>query len=161
MAEGWGWLFVTVGHWDAECVGGHVCKQGTRLAALEPISQGLMSPVGAGAADAGRGLSLRMDHGTQYLSDHFPNQLKYGGISPSFALSEQPQTKGVAARVIRTRNEQVIYGRVLQHLEEVRTTVRRFVGTDNREWRVEKNGFLSPWQAKAQWLYQDAIARAA
>jgi len=45
---------------------------------------------------------------------------------------------------------------VYQNLEEVRTAVRRFV-----EWLVERNGFLSAWQAKAQWLYQDSIARAA
>ena len=54
------------------------------------------------AVDAPRGLSLRMDHGTQYLSDHFQNQLKYWGISPSFAFIEQPQTNGVAERFIRT-----------------------------------------------------------
>ena len=87
-----------------------VCKQGTRFAALEPISQGLMATVGSVTADAGRGLSLRMDHGTQYLSDHFQNQLKYWGISPSFAFIEQPQTNSVAERFIRTLKEQVIYG---------------------------------------------------
>ena len=161
VEEGWGWLFVAVEHWNAECMGWHVCKQGTRFAALEPISQGLMATAGSVAADAGRGLSLRMDHGTQYLSDHFQNQLKHWGISPSFAFIEQPQTNGVAERFIRTLKEQVIYGRVFQNLEEVRTAVRRFVNTYNREWPVEKNGFLSPWQVKAQWLAQDSIARAA
>ena len=158
VEEGWGWIFVAVEHWNAECVGWHVCKQGTRFAALEPISQGLLSTVGSVAADAGRGLSLRMDHGTQYLSDHFQNQLKYWGISPSFAFIEQPQTNGVAERFIRIIKEQVIYGRVFQNLEEVRTAVRRFVDTYNREWRVEKNGFKSPWQASAQWLAEASLA---
>ena len=161
VEDGWGWLFIAVEHWNAECMGWHVCKQGTRFAALEPISQGLIATAGSVAADAGRGLSLRMDHGTQYLSDHFQNQLKYWGISPSFAFIEQPQTNGVAERFNRTLKEQVIYGRVFQNLEEVRTAVRRFVNTYNREWPVEKNGFLSPWQARAQWLAQDSIARAA
>ena len=46
VEEGWGWIFVAVEHWNAECVGWHVCKQGTRFAALEPISQGLMATVG-------------------------------------------------------------------------------------------------------------------
>jgi putative transposase len=67
----------------------------------------------------------------------------------------------VAERFIRTLKEQVIYGRVFQNLEEVRTAVRRFVDTYNRAWLVEKKGFLSPWQAKAQWLCQDSIAMAA
>ena len=26
------------------------------------------------------GLALRMDHGSQYLSDHFTNQIKFWGI---------------------------------------------------------------------------------
>ena len=161
VEEGWGWIFVAVEHWNAECLGWHVCKQGTRFAALEPISQGLMSTLGSVVADAGRGLSLRMDHGTQYLSDHFQNQLKYWGISPSFAFIEQPQTNGVAERFIRTLKEQFIYGRVFQNLEEVRTAVRCFVNTYNREWLVEKNGFRSPWQARAQWLAQASLAQAA
>jgi putative transposase len=102
-----------------------------------------------------------MDHGTQYLSDHFQNQLKHWGINPSFAFIEQSQTNDVAERFIRTLKEQIIYGRVFQNLEEVRTAVRRFVDTYNLEWRVGKIGFKSPWQARAQWLAQDSLARAA
>lgn len=141
VEEGWGWLFVAVEHWNAECVGWHVCKQGSRFAALEPIAQGLMATVGKVGADAGRGLALRLDHGTQYLSDHFLNQLKHWGITPSFAFIEQPQTNGVAERFIRTLKEQVIFGRVFKNLQEVREAVRGFVDTHNREWLVEKTGY--------------------
>ncbi len=55
----------------------------------------------------------------------------------------------MAERFIRTLKEQVISGRIFQNLEEVRTAVRHFVDTYNREWRVGKNGLLSPWQASA------------
>jgi putative transposase len=160
VEEGWGWLFVAVEHWTAECMGWHVCKQGTRFAALEPVSQGLMATMGSVTADAGRGLALRMDHGTQYLSDHFLNQLKHWGINPSFAFIEQPQTNGVAECFIRTLKEQVIYGRIFQNLQEVRDAVRRFVDTYNREWLVEKNGYQSPWQARAQWLAHNSAMAA-
>ncbi|MEX3582332.1 MAG: hypothetical protein VB137_06325 [Burkholderia sp.] len=47
---------------------------GDRFAALEPISQGVREQFGSGEADAGRGLSLRMDHGLQYRSDDFRAQ---------------------------------------------------------------------------------------
>ena len=160
VEEGWGWLFVAVEHWNAECMGWHVCKQGTRFAALEPVSQGLMATMGSVTADAGRGLALRMDHGTQYLSDHFLNQLKHWGINPCFAFIEQPQTNGVAERFIRTIKEQVIYGRIFQNLQGVRDAVRRFVHTYNREWLVEKNGYQSPWQARAQWLAHNSAMAA-
>ncbi len=82
VEEGWGWLFVAVEHWNAECVGRHVCKQGTRFAALEPVSQGLMATVGSVTADTGRGLSLRMDHGTQYLVGSFPESVETLGHKP-------------------------------------------------------------------------------
>ena len=26
--DGWGWIFTAVEHWNAECVGWHVCKRG-------------------------------------------------------------------------------------------------------------------------------------
>ena len=41
-------------------------KIGNRFAALQPIAQGLKAEFGATGADAGRGLILRMDNGTQY-----------------------------------------------------------------------------------------------
>ena len=31
--DGWGWIFTAVEHWNAECVGWHVCKRGDRFAA--------------------------------------------------------------------------------------------------------------------------------
>jgi putative transposase len=71
------------------------------------------------------------------------------------------QTNGVAERFIRTLKEQVIYGRVFQNIQAVREAVRRFVNTYNREWRVEKNGFKSPQQARDQWLGQASLSRAA
>lgn len=36
-------------------------------------------------------------------------------------------------------------------LDELRNAVRQFVGRYNAQWLVEKNGFLSPNQAREQW----------
>ena len=93
--DGWVWTFAAVDHWNAECVGWHVCKVGSRFAALEPVAQGLRRLYGSVEADVARGLALRMDHGSQYLSDHFLNQLRYWGIHPSFGFLEEPETNGV------------------------------------------------------------------
>ena len=110
--DGWGWIFTAVEHWNAECVGWHVCKRGDRFAALQPISMGLAGLYGSTAAGAARGLALRMDHGSQYLSDHFTNQIKFWGIQPSYAFVAEPQTNGVAERFNRTLKEQIIHGRI-------------------------------------------------
>ena len=72
----------------------------------------------------------------------------FWGIKPSFAFVEQPQTNGVAERFNRTLKEQAIYGRIFRNTEDVRRAVGKFVEDYNAQWRVEKNGFLSPRQAR-------------
>jgi putative transposase len=75
-------------------VGWHVVKRGTRYAALEPIAMGLHDIYGGTQAGVARGLSLRMDHGTQYLSDHFLKQTRYWGINPSLPSSQSRKPMG-------------------------------------------------------------------
>lgn len=148
--DGYGWVFVAVEHWNAECMGTHVCKKGDRMAALEPVAQGVLAQFGSVACDVARGLALRMDHGSQYTSDHFQNQLHAWGIAPSFAFLQEPQTNGVAERFIRTLKEQCIYGRTFRTLEELRQAVTQFVQRYNSQWRIEKNGFRTPHEMRAQ-----------
>lgn len=151
LDEGWVWIFTAIEHWNAECVGWHVCKKGDRYAALQPLSMALNSLYGSVQAEVARGLSLRMDHGTQYLSDHFLNQLKFWGITPSFAFVAEPQTNGVAERFNRTLKEQAIYGRIFRTVEDVREAVKTFVNLYNKEWRVEKNAFKAPSECRQDW----------
>ena len=81
---------------------------------------GLAGLYGSTAAGAARGLALRMDHGSQYLSDHFTNQIKFWGIQPSYAFVAEPQTNGVAERFNRTLKEQIIHGRIYRNIAELR-----------------------------------------
>jgi putative transposase len=154
--EGWVWVFSAVDHFDACCVGIHAVKTGNRFAALQPIAQGLQGEFGATGADAGRGLTLRMDHGTQYTADDFLNQVKFWGIAPSFAFVAEPQTNGVAERFNRTLKEQAIHGRVFRNVEEVRTAVTQFKDRYNRHWRLEKLGFMSPLEARQAYAMRKA-----
>ena len=159
--DGWGWIFTAIEHWNAECVGWHVCKRGDRFAALQPISMGLARLYASTSAGAARGLALRMDHGSQYLSDHFTNQIKFWGIQPSYAFVAEPQTNGVAERFNRTLKEQIIHGRIYRNIAELRDAVRDFVELYNAQWIVEKNGYLSPAQARQAWHAAISIRPAA
>jgi transposase InsO family protein len=149
--EGWVWLFTAVEHWNAECVGWHVAKIGSRYAALEPIATAVKNIYASVGPDVARGLALRMDHGTQYLSDHFLNQVRYWGIQPSFGFIQEPETNGVAERFNRTLKEQAIYGRVFRNAEEVRAAVAPFIQNYNERWLVAKLGHRSPAQARREY----------
>jgi putative transposase len=150
--DGMVWIFPAVDHCDGMCTGIHAAKTGDRFAALEPISQGLLGVSGSVAADAGRGLSLRMDHGSQYTSDDFRDQIRFWGIAPSYAFVAEPQTNGVAERFNRTMKEQAIHGRIFNNLEEVRAAAVAFKDRYNRDWRLEKLGFKSPLEARHERL---------
>lgn len=145
--DGWCWLFTAVEHWNAECVGWHVTKTGDRFAALQPLSMAVKQRFGSVGADIARGLTLRMDNGSQYLSDHFQNQIKFWGMAPSFAFVSQPQTNGVVERFNKTLKEQIVYGRTYRNIEELRVAVTVFMENYNQHWLVEKLGFRSPKQA--------------
>ncbi len=95
---------------------------------------GLTEVFGGVGPDVARGLELRMDHGSQYLSDHFQNQIKFWGIAPSFAFVSQPQTNGVVERFFRTLKEQIIYGRIFTDINQVREAVAGFIETYNNYW---------------------------
>ena len=98
----WVWLFSVEEHWNAECLGWHVCKVGDRFAALEPIMQAVKNIHGSAVKGVASGLMLRIDNGSQYTSDYFLKQVEYLGIQSSFGLIRQPQTTGVAERFNRT-----------------------------------------------------------
>jgi transposase InsO family protein len=101
------------------------------------------------SAGAARGLALRHDHGSNFMADHFQHQIRFWGISPSYAFVGEPETNGVIERLLRTLKEQIIHGRVFQTIDEVREAVREFVARYNAEWLIEKNGYLSPLDARA------------
>ena len=156
LDDGWGWIFAAVEHWNAECMGWHVCKVGSRFAALDPIAQGLERLYGSLDADVARGLALRMDHGSQYLSDHFLKQIRYWGVHPSFGFVEEPETNGVAERWNRTLKEQAIHDRIFQNLEAVRAAVANFVERYNQTWRLEKLGYHTPIEACEEYELRQA-----
>ena len=156
VEDGYVWIFAAVEHWNAECVGWHVCKHGDRFAAMEPLLMGLTEHFGTPSAGVGHGLSVRMDHGTQYLSEHFQNQLRHLDITSSFAFLKEPETNGVVERFFRTLKEQVIYKESFRDLLELRKAVETFIEQYNTQWRLEKNGYLSPREARKAYQGKEA-----
>ena len=67
---------------------------------------------------------------------------------------------GVIERVFRTLKEQAIHGRVFQTIDEVRHAIRDFAAVQNAALLIEKNGYLSPLNARAAGL-ESNLRRAA
>ena len=154
VQDGKVWLFGVAEHWNAELLGWHVAKSGTRFEAIQAVGMAVRQQFGRLSAGAARGLALRHDHGSNFMADHFQKQIRFWGVSPSYAFVGEPETNGVIERLFRTLKEQVVHGRIFQTIDEVRDAVRAFVVRYNAEWLIEKNGHRSPLDARAAWLEQ-------
>ena len=131
-----------------------------RYEAIQAIGMAVRQQCGHLDADAARGLALRHDHGSNFMSDAFQKQIRFWGISPSYAFVGEPETNGVIERLFRTLKEQIVHGRIFQTVDEVRNAVRAFVARYNAEWLIEKNGYRSPDATRAAW-FEQAFRRAA
>lgn len=154
-------LFIVAEHWNSEGLGWHVAKHGNRYAAAAALALAVSRVFGSVRADAARGVSLRHDHGSAFMSEHFQNQLRFFGMTPSFAFVRQPETNGVAERFIRTLKEQIVFGRIYQDIEEVRTAVRAYFERYNQHWLLEKNGYRSPAETRRNWMASTITTHAA
>lgn len=161
VEDGYVWVFSAVEHWNSECVGMYVCKQGTRFNAVQPVLEGVQTIFGNVARGVATGLAVRLDHGSANCSEHFQGEIKRLGITPSFSFVEEPQTNGVVERFNRTLKEQAIYGRVFRTLDDVRNAVLQFREQYNRSWRLEKLGYKTPLEAREQYTTESLNQAAA
>ena len=151
-------VFVAVDHCSAECVGIHVARRATRFEALEPIRQGVCRCFGGFAQGIGRGLSVRHDHGSQYMSDAFQRELAFFGIESSPAFVRAPEGNGCAERFIRTLKENLLWVRTFDTVEELRQALLAFRETYNTTWLIERHGFQTPAAVRQDQLSPAALA---
>jgi putative transposase len=137
-------VFVAVDHHSAGCVGIHAARRGTRFEALEPLRQGVRQHFDGFAKGIAAGLSLRHDHGSQYMSDAFQGRLTFLGIESSPAFVRAPEGNGCAERFIRTLKENLLWVRTFDTVEQLRQALLEFRRTYNSTWLIERHGFRTP-----------------
>jgi putative transposase len=145
-------IFAAIDHCTAECVGSHAAKRATRFEALEPIRQGVREHFGGYAAGCARGLELRHDHGSQFMSDHFQDEIAFLGIESSPAFVRAPEGNGCIERFFRTLKEQLLWIRSFRNAEEVRLTVADWVRVYNEQWLIERHGHRAPAVRRREFL---------
>jgi transposase InsO family protein len=156
--EGLAAVFIAVDHCSAECVGIHAHARATRFEALEPIRQGVRRHFGGFARGIARGLAVRHDHGSQYMSDHFQKEIAFLGIESSPAFVRAPEGNGCAERFIRTLKENLLWVRSFETIEELRQALLLFQTTYNTTWLIERHGFLTPADFRHKQLQTKPIA---
>jgi putative transposase len=166
--EGQAAVFVTVDHCSAECVGIHrpqggrsvpagtardggrrASRSADRFEALEPVRQAVREHFGAFAKGIATGLALRHDHGPQYVSHHFQTEIRFLGITSSPAFVREPEGNGCAERFIRVLKENLLWVRRFDTLEELRLALIAFRQTYNQSWIIERHGYRTPAQVRA------------
>jgi putative transposase len=141
-------IFIAVDHYSAECVGIHAAQQGTRFEALEPIRQGVCTYFGAFGPDSAQGLALRHDHGSQYMSHVFQEELRFLGITSSPAFVREPEGNGCAERFIRTLKENLLWLTTFDTVEELRLALHAFQRQYNTTWLIGRHGYKTPAQVR-------------
>ena len=148
--EGWCWFLGAVDHGIAEVVGWHVAKVGNRWAALQPIRQRGPACIGDFRKDVARGLTLRRDWGPHYMARVWIHEVKWLGITLYPVYVGEPECNGVVERFIRTLKEQCLYLHRVTTLTEARQIIGAFIDRYNRQWLIERLGFRTPAQARAE-----------
>jgi putative transposase len=141
-------VFVAVDHCTCECVGLHAAKSGNRFEALEPLRQGVREHFGRFEAKAAEGLTIRHDHGSNYLSDDFQRELSFLGMVSSPSFVREPEGNGCAERFIRTLKEQVLWARTFATVEELAEALREFKREYNERWLIRRHGHRTPAQVR-------------
>jgi putative transposase len=156
--EGQAAVFVAVDHCSAECVGIHASRSADRFEALEPVRQAVRERFGAFAGGVAAGLRLRHDHGSQYVSHHFQGEIRFLGVESSPAFVREPEGNGCAERFIRTLKENLLWVRRFETVEELRSALVAFKRTYNQAWIIERHGYRTPAQVRADQLGQLPMA---
>ena len=150
--EGQAAVFITVDHCSAECVGLHASRSADRFEALDPIRQGVRERFGAFGQNVASGLALRHDHGSQYVSHHFQSEIRFLGLTSSPAFVREPEGNGCAERFIRVLKENLLWVRRFDTVEELRLALIAFKQTYNQTWIIQRHGYRTPAQVRADQL---------
>ncbi|MEA3430882.1 MAG: integrase core domain-containing protein [Nanoarchaeota archaeon] len=144
--EGWCWFFGVIDHFNDEIISWHIQKIGNRYAAMTPVQRAVKKIFHS--LDKGvcknTALQLRSDHGTQYDSKDFMNEMKFLGLDMSKAYVRSPECNGIIERFHRTLNEQVFDVTPLKSLDHAHLVLDKFINNYNNKWMLHRLKLKSP-----------------
>ena len=156
--EGTAHIFIAVDHHSQECLGIHASKSGQTIQALEPLRQAMRHSFDDYNDSLGIGVTIRHDHGSQYISKLFQSELRFLGIESSPSYVREPQCHGVAERFIKTLKEQLLHVTYFDTIEDLRWALLGFKDEYNRNWLCQKHHYKTPSQVREDYFQAQRVA---
>ena len=154
--EGNATVFVLVDHCTGECLGVRAALRGTRFEAIECLREAVWATRGHYEVGIAQGTRLRHDHGSQFISHAFQDELRTLGIESSPSFVRQPEGNGCVERFIRTLKEQLLWLRRFGTVAELDTALREFRDRFNQHWIIGRIGYRTPAQHRRELLVEAA-----
>ena len=88
------------------------------------------------------------------MSHHFQSEIRFLGLASSPAFVREPEGNGCAERFIRVLKENLLWVRRFDTVEELRLALLAFQQTYNQSWIIERHGYKTPAQARADQIGQ-------
>jgi len=143
-------LFSVIDHCTDEILGHCIVKKADRYAAIEAVREAVRHEFGhvkKGACE-GMGLFVRADHGSQYDSADFKKEMDFLKIIESPAFVRSPECNGIIERFHRTLEDELLSFTQFDTLEEARPLISEFIERYNKDWIIERHGYMSPVEYK-------------
>lgn len=156
--DGWCWFFGVIDHFNDEILSWHTAKKGNRFAAMMPVRKAVKQQFGSIDKNicSGLELQLRSDHGSQYDSADFMNEMSYLGLGMSKAYVRSPECNGIIERFHRTLDEQVFSVNTFMNLEEANQAIRVFIENYNQDWILHRLKYCSPVEYREKYEHKVA-----
>ena len=103
-------------------------------------------------------LQLRSDHGSQYDSADFMNEMKFLGLGMSKAYVRSPECNGIIERFHRTLEEELLQIKPFNSIEEAQREIAEFIDNYNTHWILHRLDHYSPMEYKR--MYIEALKNA-
>ena len=92
------------------------------------------------------------------MSHDFQAEIRFLGIESSPAFVREPEGNGCAERFVRTLKENLLWVRRFATVEELRLALIAFKRTYNQGWTIERHGYETPAQVRADQIGQLPMA---
>jgi transposase InsO family protein len=137
-------VFVVVDHCTGECLGARSALRGTRFLSIERLREAFHFTKGRYDTQVAKGTALRHDHGSQFISHAFQDELKTLGIKSSPFFVRQPEGNGCVERFIRTLKEQLLWLQRFRTVAELNHALRNFAHRFNNHRTIGRIGYRTP-----------------